>query len=174
MKTRKGRAWCPSPKWYSELAFNMIIMTVEETIKNSTIYIDVPCWKKVFEMWSNASFQWVIVNIARLPTTLVHSLVGIKTFSLCCITKSSGGGKGFLSGPRAILPLHPLQREMLPCIKHNQNGLSTSVRSTSDVSGGRAHRCNGLKRRLKRRPKVSLWCLNTTRCDGKRFLRYMR
>ena len=69
-----------------------------------------------FEMWSYTSFPWMVVYITSIQTLLVDSCVGIKekyiamtsledswvlikerTSSLWRITKSYGGGKGFLA-----------------------------------------------------------------------------
>lgn len=41
---------------------------------------------------------------------------------------SSGGGSAFLYGSRAIFPLNPLQREILPNTNVTQNGVSTRSR----------------------------------------------
>ena len=38
---------------------------------------------------------------------------------------SLGGGRGFLSSPRCILPLHPLHLETLPKMNVSQKGDST-------------------------------------------------
>ena len=41
-------------------------------------------------------------------------------------TRSSGGGRGFLSLPRWMRPLQPLHLDIFPCTKYNTNGSPTA------------------------------------------------
>jgi len=64
----------------------------------------------------------------HLLTAHIHPFWSLTTRSLWRSTMSPGGGRGFLSAARAIPPLQPLHREILPHMKQTNKGLPTSGR----------------------------------------------
>ena len=74
----------------------------------------------------------------------IHSVVCMSVDKCLCLgfgipqtprrrTRSSGGGRGFLSSPRRMRPLQPLHLEIFPCTKHKTNGSPTAGRVLAEM-----------------------------------------
>ena len=97
-------------------------------------------------------------------------MLGLRHFLYVASPSPLEGAKASCPGHvQSFLYIHPLQREMLPGIKHNQSGLSTSVHSTSDVSGGESTQVQWPEKKAGEK-KAQGKCL----CGGKRIIRYIR